>query len=287
MKNKCLLFIFFACLNNPLYAQKINPTRLQNLAGKEIVSTVSITSDTRSSTIGINNKNIETIPTGRKQTTQKSINLGKNGLNIKINFVIQHIKAAIYGSSGESIYDSDNVFERSGAASAFGSRFDPIIGKKITAIYDYEGKPISAIDDALFEQTWNTGTPKISLVAEWNGIFQMSALASGWEKGKTWTDTLRSPKEEFINTYAIKEINNELVKITLKGRSKPVLTASKAGINTEQQGSAYDGILEVVKSTGFIQQFELSRESETLSEVEGIKISSRTITKTIVKNKVN
>jgi hypothetical protein len=278
MKTKSLSTLLLFCISSITYSQKTNPIQLQNFVGKQVMSIVEITLDTRSSTIGINDKNIETIPTGRKQVTKRLINFQKEGQEIKSTFTIQHIKATIYGGAGESIYDSDNAFERSSIASTFGSVFDPVIGKKYSAKYDNNGKILVVLNDATFERGWNIGLPKMNDNVELSGLFQMS-VPMVLEVGKTWVDTLNGRKVSLVNSYKIIEINDEVLKIMLTGKSKSILT-------NEEQRSSYDGVLEVIKTTGFIQKIELSRESETLNEVMGTKISSITTTKTIVRNSV-
>lgn len=266
-----------------VWEQTYSQTFLQNVSSSKIQSVVEITSDTRPSVVGANEKNINTIPTGRKQKTIRQIELKKEEKKILGFFIIQHIKASIYGGDGESIYDSDNSFERSGNAEMFAVRADPWIGKKIKTSYEETGLSINPINDNIFFQTWLTAIPLLSPNPELSGVLQISIPKSGWVSNVTWTDTLRGLNSTYINTYKVIKVIDQTVTLSLNGKATPFIDSSNG--RSESTG-VYSGSLEISKVTGVIQKMELKRESERSSTLMNTKILSTTITKISVSNKV-
>jgi hypothetical protein len=254
-------------------------TSQQSIGNIKIQSLVEVTSDTRSSVIGSNDKNISTSPTGRKQPTTRQIEFKKEGNELAGFFTIKHIKATIYGSGGESTYDSENTFERSGNAAMFAIRADPWVGKKTKARYDISGSPLDPINDRAFLQTWLIAIPLLSNNPEWSGLLQTSFPKAGWEIGVTWIDTLRNSNDEYFNTYKIASISNQTISISINGLSKPLNSKPVASLNSpsstsESKGSIYSGVLEISKTMGIIKRLELKRETEMVEVVMNTKIAS-------------
>lgn len=107
----------------------------------------------------------------------------------------------------------------------------------------------------------------------------------------TWTDTIKSPNAAYINTYKVLENPNQTIILSLTGisksiSSKPVPSLKSPSSTSESRESTYNGKIELLKTTGFIQKLEIKRESEIIEELMNTKISSITTTKTVTINKV-
>lgn len=100
----------------------------------------------------------------------------------------------------------------------------------------------------------------------------------------TWTDTIKSPNAAYINTYKVLENSNQTIILSLTGISKSI--SSKPVPSLKSPSSTYNGKIELLKTTGFIQKLEIKRESEIIEELMNTKISSITTTKTVTINKV-
>lgn len=283
MKKRPLLNLLLVGCFILAYGQAFSQTSLSSIAGKRIESLVEVTSDTRSSVIGLNNKNIQPIPTGRKQTTIRQVEFKKESTGLQGIFTIPHIKATIYGSSGESTYDSDNTFERSGNAAMFAIRADPWVAKKMKSHYKIEGTPIEPMDEKALP-TWLVAIPRLSNNPEWSGLIQTSLPKTDIRIGMTWTDTIQSAGITYINSYKVVGISEQTVNLTINGNSAPSLDSPST--TSESKGSVYNGTIEVVKDTGIIQKLELKRESELSEVIMNTKVSSVTTTKTLVTNKI-
>lgn len=268
------------------------------LMGKQVKSTIVLKKSPGSTPSGSQGNRSVSMAGPSDQTISRVLSVTKDkGDDLLLERSVKRVQMTIVSVLGQSIYDSDNTFERDPVTSALGQRYDPYINKPFKVVYRPKSNSTDqTARDSKFEVLWSTNMPALLKETALQGIL-LPELPKNLAPGSTWVDSVTNQGNTTVNRYTVVKKEGDLWHLKLDSQQAPTALQSPGTSSATGAGSGttasivgtiiYKGDLRVRQSSGFIEELRLTKESASTVIAAGQTMQNNSSATVLIQNTLN